>query len=100
MAFLKVNYKEPVESTPVSSLFIIFPWVFQSLCNTVEAAHSCLHFGELSMCQLLSQTIVNIAILKHIVLHDYGLKENIYLLLNMLVQILVLSSYLGKHFHL
>lgn len=53
MAFLKVNYKEPVESTPVSSLFIISPWMFQSLCNTVEAAHPCLHFGGLSMSTII-----------------------------------------------
>ena len=55
---------------------------------------SCVHVNS------LSQTIVTIAILKHIVFQDYGLKENVYLFLNTLVQILALSSYLGKPFHL
>jgi len=38
MAFLKVNCEELVESIPVSSVFIFFPWMFQSH-NTVKAAH-------------------------------------------------------------
>ena len=99
MAFLKVNCKEPVESIPVSSVFVFFPWMFQSH-NTVKLL-ICDYTVVSCVCvNSLSQIIVTIAILKHIPLQDYGLKENIYLLLNILVQILALSSYLRKPFHL
>ena len=99
MAFLKVNCEEPVESIPVSSVFIFSHGCFKVvilskllICDYTVV--SCVCFNS------LSQTIVTIAILKHIVLQDYGLKENVYLRLNILLQILALSSYLGKPFHL
>lgn len=99
MAFLKVNCKDPVESIPVSSLLLFSHGCFKGFVMLLKllfrdyTALSCVCVNS------LSQTIDNIAILEHTVLHDSGLKENIYLFLNMLVQILVLPSPLGKCFH-
>lgn len=95
MAFLKVNCKEPVESIPVSSLLLFSPGCFKVFVILLEplirdyTALSCVCTNS------LSQTIVNTAFLKHIALHESGLKENIYLFLS----VLILSSYLKEHFH-
>lgn len=71
MAFLKVNCKEPVESIPVSSLLLFSHGYFKVFVILSEplicdyTALSCVCVNS------LSQTIVNITFLKHIVLHVF-----------------------------
>jgi hypothetical protein len=100
MAFLKVNCIGPVESIPVSSLLLFFHGYFKVFATLLEllvcdySALSCVFVNS------FSQTIVNIAILKHIVVHESELKEIFFwfrIYWHRYPELL--SSDIRKHFH-
>lgn len=75
MAFLKVNCKEPVESIPVSSLLLFSHGCFQVFVKLSELLISDYPALSCVCVNSLSQEIFNTAFLKHIVLHDSGLRK-------------------------